>query len=50
VSWYFWVIVILSVPMQLTAWEDHPQNDLLCVERDVKQLLTHSLTHGLSNK
>jgi len=37
--------VMLSLPVQLIAWEDRPQNDLLCVERDVKQvqLLTHSL-------
>jgi len=37
---------MLSVPVQLTAWEDRPQNDQLCVEREynVKQLLTHSLT------
>jgi len=24
--------------VQLIAWEDHSQNDLLCVERDVKQV------------
>jgi len=35
---------MLSVPVQLIAWEDHPGNDLLCIERDIKQLLTHSLT------
>jgi len=34
---------MLSVPVQLIAWEDRPRNDLLCVERDVKHLLTHSL-------
>ena len=33
---------MLSVPVQLIAWEDRPRNDLLCVERDVKHLLTHS--------
>jgi len=33
---------MLSVPVQLMAWEDCPQNDLLCVQWDVKQLLTHS--------
>jgi len=44
-SWCFGVIVILmlSVPVQLIAWEDRPRNDRLCVERDVKQLLTQSL-------
>jgi len=31
-----------SVPVQLNDWEDRPRNDPLCVERDVKQLLTHS--------
>jgi len=31
---------MLSVPVQLIAWKGRPQNDLLCVERDVKQLLT----------
>jgi len=35
---------MLSVPVQLIAWKDRPGNDLLCVERDVKQLLSHSLT------
>jgi len=40
---YFYFM--LSVPVQLIVWEDHTRNDLLCVERDVKQLLTHSLTH-----
>jgi len=34
---------MLSIPVQLIAWKDHPWNDLLCVERVVKQLLTHSL-------
>jgi len=33
---------MLSVPVQLMAWEDRPQNDLLCVERDIKQLFTYS--------
>jgi len=32
---------MLSVPVQLIAWEDRPQNDLLCVERGDRQLLTH---------
>jgi len=36
---------MLSVPVQLIAWKDHPQNGLLYVERDVKQLLTQSLSH-----
>jgi len=35
---------MLSVPVQLIAWEDRPRNDLLCVERDVMQLLTDSLS------
>jgi len=35
---------MLSIPVQLIAWKDRPQNDLLCVERDVKHLLTHLLT------
>jgi len=34
---------MLSLPVQLIAWEDRPRNDLLCVERDVKQLLTHTI-------
>jgi len=40
---------MLSVPVQLIAWKDRPRNylGLSCVERDVKQLLTHSL--GNSN-
>ena len=38
---------MLSVLVQLIAWEGHPRNDLLCVERDVKQLLTHSLTNSM---
>jgi len=25
--------------VHLIAWEDHSRNDLLCVERDVKQLV-----------
>jgi len=37
---------MLSVPVQLIAWKDRPRNDLLCVEMDVKQLLT--LTHSLT--
>jgi len=36
--------LMLSVPVQLTAWKDRPRNDLLYVERDVKHLLSHSLT------
>jgi len=35
---------MLSVPVQLIAWKDCPRNDPLCVDRDVKQLLTHILT------
>jgi len=35
---------MLSVRVQLITWEDRTRNDLLCVEMDVKQLLTHSLT------
>jgi len=35
---------MLSLPMQLIAWEVRPSNDLLCIERDIKQLLTYSLT------
>jgi len=34
---------MLSVPVQFIACEDRPQNDLLCIERDVKHLITHSL-------
>ena len=34
---------MLSVPVQLIAWKDRPRNDLLCVERDFKHLLTHSV-------
>jgi len=34
---------MLSEPVQLIAWKDRPRNDLLCVEGDVKHLLTHSL-------
>jgi len=41
-SLYFWVTLMLSIAVQLIFYEDRPQNDLLCVERDVKQLLTHS--------
>jgi len=39
---------MLSVPVQLIAWKARPGYDLLYVERDAKQLLTHSLTHSLS--
>jgi len=39
---------MLSVPVQLIAWKDHSQNELLYVERDVKQLLTYLLTYSLS--
>jgi len=35
---------MLSVPLQLIAWRDRPQNDPLCVERDVKHLFTLSLS------
>jgi len=38
---------ILSVPVQLIAWEDCSQNDLVCGERDIKHLLTHSLGFSL---
>jgi len=31
----------LLVLVQLIAWNNRPRNDLLCVERNVKQLLTH---------
>jgi len=34
---------MLSEPVQLIARKDCPRNDLLHVEREVKQLLTHSL-------
>jgi len=43
-SWYFGAIFMLSVRVQLIAWKDRPQSDLLSIERDVKHLLTHSLT------
>jgi len=35
---------MLSVPVQFIAWKDGPRNDLLCVRRVVKQLLTHCST------
>jgi len=35
---------MLSAPVQLIAWKECPQNDLLCIKRDIKQLLTHSLS------
>ena len=44
---YFYFV--LSVPVQVIAWKDPPRNDLLCVERNVKHLLTHSLQPGLSS-
>jgi len=34
---------MLSVPVQLIVSEDHSRNGSLCVERVVKQLLTHAL-------
>jgi len=40
---------MLSVPVQLIAWEDCPRNDLLRFQRCVKQLLTHSLTHSVTD-
>ena len=40
---------MLSVPVQLIAWEDRPRNDVLYVERDIKQLLTHSLVDMFQN-
>jgi len=51
VFWYFVCILVfwgycyfmLSVPVQLTAWEDRPRNDLLRVKGNVKQLPTYSL-------
>jgi len=36
--------------MKLIAWEDRPRNDLLCIERDAKQLFTRPLVHGGSWK
>jgi len=53
VSWYFWAIVFsccqyqCSWPFSSLAWKDRPRNDLWCVERDVKHLLTYSLIAGL---
>ena len=41
---------MLSIPVQVIALEDHPQNGLLSVERDVKQLLTHSLARSVLSK
>jgi len=38
------LLFLLLVTVQLIAWKDRPQNDLLYVERDDKQLLTHSLS------
>jgi len=38
---------VLSVLVQLITWEDRRQNNLLCVERDVKPLLTHSLSPAI---
>jgi len=35
---------MLSLTVQFIAWKDCPQDDLLCVERNVKQLLADSLT------
>ena len=29
--------------MQLIAWKDYPRNDLLCVKKDIKHLLTYPL-------
>jgi len=40
---------MLSAPVQLIAWKDHPRNVLLCVEGDVKQLLTQLLKPVLIN-
>jgi len=36
------VVFMLPVPVQLIARKDCPWNDLVCVEMDLKQLLTHS--------
>jgi len=38
-------MLTVDLPVQFIAWKDRPRNDLLCIERDDKQLLTHSLTH-----
>jgi len=38
---------MLSVPMQLIAWKNGLRDDLLCVDKDVKRPLTHSLTEFL---
>jgi len=41
---------MLSVPMQLIGWTDRSWNDLLCVERDINQLLTHPQSCWLSDQ
>ena len=33
---------MLSISVQLIAWKDCPRNDLLCVVKAIKHLLTHS--------
>jgi len=33
---------MLSISVQLIAWKDRPGNDLLCVVKDIKHVLTHS--------
>jgi len=38
---------MLSVPVQLIVWKDRPRNDLLCVERDIRQLLSQLLSRLL---
>jgi len=38
---------MLSVPVQLIAWKNGLRDDLLCVDKDVKRPLTHSLTEFL---
>ena len=34
---------MLSLAVQLIAWKDRLQSEILCVERDIKHLLTDSL-------
>jgi len=40
--YFLFVIVWLSVPVQLIAWKDSSSNDPLCVKWDIKQ---YTLTH-----
>jgi len=56
-SFVLYFVFCVSVKVKLTvpllcvcvhsAWKGRPRNDLYCVGRDVKTLLTHSLTHSL---